>query len=82
MKIKFTIGAIKAIKNEIGLDLMKPDDNKNADDLIASNLEALARIAIKHEKPGVTDKEAETQAQFATVGDIVQGIEESFGKRG
>ena len=77
--MKVTLGAIKAIKEHLGIDLLSTNADESREDTINEKFTEIAELAIKWEKPGVTDKEAKEAAQFVTVGDVVNGLRESFG---
>ena len=82
MSLKFTLGAIKAIKTEFGIDLLDPAADKKSEDKISSNFQRLAEIAIRWSAPGITEEQAVERAQFVTVGDVFKAIETSLRRSG
>jgi len=77
--MRITIGAIKAIRDDLGIDLLESDGSEDKGKRIAENFQRIAELALRWEKKGVTDEQAKEASMYVTVGEIIDGITESFG---
>lgn len=76
--MKFSFGALKEIKAELGIDLMSKDGAAATENLEPENFERMAQAAFKHSGNGFTDEEAAAAASCVDLAEVLNALEKSF----
>jgi len=79
LKMKFSFGALKEIKEVLDIDLMNEDGEAEKDEIKSENFQRMAQAAFRHSGPGVSEKEAEEASGYVTLAEVVEAVEKSFG---
>jgi len=73
----FTFGALKEIKNVLGIDLMGEDGEAKEAEIKPQNLQRIAQAGIRWAAPGIDDEKAKELSQYVTIPQVVKALKES-----